>query len=190
MPNLWWHRVWLIWTDAGASFLPRLRTEAMQWLISHAPPEVKRKKKIRRIIYAVAGSARHRAHHGRRLAAQAGGAERRSRDRLGRHRQARPDDPSGPRLGHARPGGHPLDSGDDAGPRRAHRAPPRRAGHADDRHPRAEQPRPAAAGHGCAARLGIRGSRLRQQEGRAPERSCSTRRPASATSRRNTSRRT
>ena len=96
------------------------------------PRTVKRKKKIRRIMYGVVGLLAIVLHLGRRVAAEASGPRRRSRDRLDRHRQARPDDPPGPRLRHARArrtsaGSPPRPAG--RVEKRA--APPRRAGHAD-----------------------------------------------------------
>ena len=54
-------------------------------------------------------------------------------------------------------------------PRRTSGAPPGRDGDSDDGHPRAEQPGPAAVGHGCAAGLPVREAAYREPQGGPPE---------------------
>ena len=57
-----------------------------------------------------------------------------------------------------------------SGPRRAHRPPPRRAGHARHRHPRADEPAARAVGPRRGARLPVGAGGIHQPQGGAPER--------------------
>ena len=83
-----------------------------------ARPSNAKKKRIKQAIYAGVGLLAVVARQRRPVAAEAGGADRRARGRLARHGQARTDGAPGARPRHADAGGHPLDSGDDAGARR------------------------------------------------------------------------
>ncbi len=103
--------------------------------------DVKKKKKIRRILYGVVALAGHYPDLRRGVPPQAGGAVGRSRDGLDRHRQARADAAAGSRLGHAGARRNPMDSRDDAGPCRTHLAASGRDGSSRHGYPRIDQSR-------------------------------------------------
>ena len=93
------------------------------------------------------------------VAAEAGGADRRSRHRLARHRETGTDGPSGPGSRDSRSRRHPLDSVDDPGTRREDRAQTGHEGDARRRDSRAEQPATRAGAAGRAAEAAVRPKR-------------------------------
>ena len=135
-----------------------------------ARPSNVKKKRIRQAIYAGVGLLAVGARQRRTLTAQAGGADRRTRGRVARHRQARTDGAPGPRTRDPDAGRHPVDSRDNTGARGEDHPEARHAGEERQRDSRAQQPdaRTAAAGRRVEARR--RRSRPCQSESPAPER--------------------
>ena len=73
-----------------------------------------------------------------------------------------PDGPPGARARHAGAGGHPLDSGDDPGARRADHPEAGHDGEGERRHSRAEQPAARSGNAGRRAQAAVRRSLARQ----------------------------